>query len=263
MKVKIGYIQTSSIFGEKEKNFSEVDKLTDNLDLDILVLPELFATGYTFVSKKEAKDMAEDLDGKTSEFLQEIAEKTNSIVIGGFIERENDKIYNSSLMVSRNKIYGCYRKIHLFNKEKLWFSPGNRPFEVYKANNMKIGMMICFDWLFPESVRSLSLLGADIIAHSANLVLPYCQDAMKTRCLENKVYAITANRIGREKRGDDNFQFTGASQITGFNGSVLSTAPKTEPYADVVEVDLDEVRDKNLNDFNNLMKDRKPDFYTL
>ncbi|MGV9205384.1 MAG: nitrilase-related carbon-nitrogen hydrolase [Promethearchaeia archaeon] len=263
MAVKIGYIQTSSFFGEKERNFSEVDELSNNIKADLIVLPELFATGYTFISKEEAKEMAEDLNGKTSQFLQYLAEKTGSIVIGGFIEKDGERIYNSSLMVSKNEIFGSYRKIHLYNREKIWFSPGDRPFKVYETDKLNVGMMICFDWIFPESARSLALLGADIIAHSANLVLPYCQNAMKIRCLENKVFAVTANRIGREQRGEDDFHFTGGSQITGNKGEVLSSAPKKEPYVDIVEVDLADARDKNLNNYNNLIKDRTPEFYKL
>ncbi|MGV9198733.1 MAG: nitrilase-related carbon-nitrogen hydrolase, partial [Promethearchaeia archaeon] len=158
MRVKIGYIQTSSFFGEQERNFSEVNGLSENIEADLIVLPELFATGYTFISKEEAEDMAEDLNGKSSQFLQNLAEKTDSIVVGGFIEKEGDKIYNSSLMVSKKKVFGSYRKIHLYNKEKIWFSPGDRPFKVYKTDKFNVGMMICFDWLFPESFRSLALL---------------------------------------------------------------------------------------------------------
>ena len=95
--------------------------------------------------------------------------------------------------------------------------------------------MICFDWFFPETARSLALLGADIIAHPANLVLPYCQKAMITRCLENRVFAVTANRIGQEKRGEDDFQFTGASQIISYDGKVLSSAPNDKIFVDFEE----------------------------
>ncbi|MFO8018309.1 MAG: nitrilase-related carbon-nitrogen hydrolase [Promethearchaeia archaeon] len=263
LELKIGYIQTSPVFGDKEKNFSEVEEVSENVNADLLVLPELFATGYTFISKEEAQEMAEPLNGKTSKFLQQIAEKTSSIIIGGFIEKDGNKLYNSSLMVSQDKVFGSYRKIHLYNKEKLWFSPGNRPFQIYETNKMKIGMMICFDWLFPESIRSLALLGADVIAHSANLVLPYCQNAMKVRCLENRVFAVTANRIGREQRGEDDFTFTGESQITDYKGEVLSAAPKNEVHVDVAEINPHEARSKDLNDYNNLVDDRKPDLYEL
>ncbi len=259
--MKIGYIQTSPIFGEKERNFAEVEKLTGGIKADLIVLPELFATGYTFVSKKEVRDLAEDVNGMTVSFLQELSQKTGAIIVGGFAEKEGSEIYNSAAMVMEENIVGIYRKIHLFNKEKLWFSPGNKPFEIYKVNNVKVGLMVCFDWIFPEAMRSLALLGAEVVAHSTNLVLPYCQTAMKIRCLENRIFAVTANRIGTEKRGEDEFIFTGASQITSYNGDVLSSAPINKTFTNIVEIDLKLARDKSLNKFNDLYKDRRPELY--
>ena len=194
--MKVGYIQTSPIFGEKGQNFQEIEKLITNLKADLIVLPELFATGYTFISKEEVISLAEDLNGETAQFLIKIAQMTGAIVVGGFIEKEEEKIYNSAMIVSSKGVIGSYRKIHLYFKEKLWFSPGDKPLKIYDINRVKIGIMICFDWIFPETARTLALLGADIIAHPTNLVLPYCQNAMVIRCLENRVFAITATRIG-------------------------------------------------------------------
>jgi predicted amidohydrolase len=121
--------------------------------------------------------------------------------------------------------------------------------------------MICFDWIFPEAARTLALRGAEVIAHPVNLVLPYCQEAMKTRCIENRVYAVTANRIGREQRGVDDFTFTGASQITSTRGKVLSSGPVDSEHRDIVEIDVSEAREKSINPFNHLLSDRRPEFY--
>ena len=261
--MKIGYIQNSPIFGEVEKNFTQIIELSKGVKADLIVLPELFATGYTFTSKEEAQEMAEGVDGITANFLKEISQKTGAVIVAGFIEKEGSNIYNAAIMVNGDKIIGTYRKIHLYFKEKKWFSPGNKPFVVHQVNDMHIGMMICFDWIFPESMRSLALLGADIIAHSANLVLPYCQKAMVNRCLENRVFGITANRIGTEKRGDDEFKFTGGSQITATDGKILSSAPVNDISVDAVEIDIFKARNKSLNEYNNLFEDRKPNFYTL
>lgn len=261
--MKVGYIQTFPIFGEKETNFEQVKDLVSNIKADLLVLPELFNTGYTFTSKKEAKSFAEGVEGPTAIFLTELSKKINATIVGGFVEKDEDEIFNSAMIVSQSEILGVYRKLHLYYKEKLWFSPGNKSPEIYKIKGMNIGIMICFDWIFPETARSLALLGADIIAHPANLVLPFCQKAMTIRCLVNSVYAITANRIGDEKRGDDHFHFTGRSQITSCDGDVLSSAPKDEPFIDLVEIDVNQARDKNLNKYNNLLKDRRTEFYSL
>ena len=259
--IKIGYVQTSPIFGDKEKNFEQVESLLVGVKADLIVLPELFATGYTFVSKDEAVSLAETPKGKTSNFLLNLSKLTGAVIIGGYVEKAGNDIYNSAMIVSNNDVIDSYRKIHLYYKEKLWFSPGDKPLKVYEINDIKIGIMICFDWIFPEVARSLALLGADIIAHPANLVLPYCQKAMVTRCLENRVHAVTANRIGQEKRGDDDFKFTGASQITSYNGKVLSSAPSNKKYTDFIEIDIQNSRNKRLNEFNDILKDRRKNLY--
>ncbi|MBY8979594.1 MAG: acyltransferase [Candidatus Lokiarchaeota archaeon] len=261
--MKIGYVQTSPIFGEITQNFEQVEDLLGNTKGDLIILPELFATGYTFISKEEAESMAETTEGKTANFLIGLAEKTGAVIVGGFIEKDGNHIFNSSMIVSDNEVLGTYRKLHLYYKEKLWFSPGNKPLKIYEAKKTKVGIMICFDWFFPEMFRSLALLGAEIVAHPANLVLPYCQKAMETRCLINRVFAVTSNRIGNEVRGDDNFTFTGGSQITSYNGEVLSSAPKDKPHIDFVEIDVNQARDKNLNKYNNVIRDRRTEFYSL
>lgn len=257
----IGYAQTAPRFGEKEYNFNQAAELLKDVKADLIVLPELFATGYTFASKGEAADLAEELDGPTLLFLKNLAQKTGGVLAAGFVEKEGTEIYNSQALVSEKGVIGVYRKLHLFNREKLWFTPGNLALKVHTVKGVKIGMMICFDWIFPETVRSLALLGADVIAHGANLVMPYCQKAMVTRCLENRVFAVTANRIGREKRGDDDFTFTGASQVTAFNGQVLSSAPKTCIFIDTVKIEVDRARDKCINKFNDILADRRKEFY--
>ena len=138
---KVGYIQNAPAFGEKEKNFDSIRSLVKDINADLLVLPELFATGYTFTSKEEARSLAETQDGPTSDFLKEISNKTGAIIVGGFVEQEGDKIYNSLLIVNENNIIDTYRKIHLFNKEKLWFNQGNKPLKVYKINGVKIKIL--------------------------------------------------------------------------------------------------------------------------
>ena len=86
---------------------------------------------------------------------------------------------------------------------------------------------------------------------------------MITRCLENRIIAVTANRIGREKRGDDDFTFTGASQITGIGGRVLSSAPTDLPHLSIVNVDENEASNKMINNYNHLIDARRLDKYSV
>ena len=261
--MKVGYIQNNPEFGNKKNNLIEVLELSKSIKADLIVLPELFATGYTFVSKEEAVALSEEADGMTFDFLSALSQKTDAVIVAGFVEKDKDKIYNSSIIVYQKKLIGVYRKLHLFYKENLWFSPGNLPLKVYNVKDCNIGIMICFDWFFPEVARTLALQNCDVLAHPANLVLPYCQQSMMTRCIENKIFAVTANRIGNEIRGNDNFNFTGASQITSQIGEILSSAAIDKPHVDVVDIDINLARDKKINSFNHLLSDRRSNFYNL
>lgn len=258
-----GYIQFAPVFGEKEKNFNTVAALTRDIKADLLVLPELFATGYTFTSLEEVKSFSEPENGPTARFLMELSALTGVVMVGGFVEAYDGKYYNSCLVTDHERILGTYRKIHLFNKEKLWFSPGDRLPEVIDIGKAKIGAMICFDWVFPELCRTLALQGVQVIVHPSNLVLPWAQRALFARCIENRVFAITANRIGRETRGNDDFLFTGGSQIMSCTGEILSSAPTDQPFVGLSEFDPSKADQKMINPFNDLLDDRRPELYNL
>ncbi|MBI3189314.1 MAG: acyltransferase [Ignavibacteriales bacterium] len=171
--------------------------------------------------------------------------------------------FNSSALVGPNGLIGVYRKVHLYYREKLFFTPGNLGFPVFELPFGKVGMMICYDWIYPESARSLALQGAQLIAHPANLVLPYCPDAMITRCLENRVYAATANRVGVENRAGVNLTYIGTSQIVSNKGKILTRCCDDKPEIAVVEVDVQQAGNKRLNEFNDMLADRRPEQYHL
>jgi predicted amidohydrolase len=260
-EMRIGFVQTSPLFGEKQKNFAAALDLLNGCKAGLLVFPELFATGYTFTSASEVKDLSEATGEETTKFIKLVCALTGATVVAGFIEREKGKYFNSAMMAGSDGLIVTYRKIHLFNREKLWFSPGDKAPAVYKTGHLKIGMMICFDWIFPETCRSLALKGAQVIAHPCNLVLPWAQQAMTTRCIENRVFAVTANRIGREMRGMDDFRFTGQSQVTGCRGEILASAPDDEACVRFVDIDPAMALDKSVNPFNDLFGDRREELY--
>jgi predicted amidohydrolase len=124
-------------------------------------------------------------------------------------------------------------------------------------------MMICFDWIYPESARALALKGAQLILHPSNLVMPYCPDAMITRCLENRVFAATANRIGEEERGGVKFSYIGTSEIVSFRGEILCRLGAAQTGVGVAGVDLAQAADKRINEYNDLLRDRRGPQYAL
>ena len=157
-----------------------------------------------------------------------------------------------------------YRKAHLFYEETIVFSPGDTGFQVWDIGVAKVGLLICFDWIYPEAARTLTLLGAEILCHPSNLVLPHCPDAMVTRCLENRVFSITANRIGFDQRGDkERLTFIGNSEIVSPRGRILYRASGDREDLAIIDIDPAEARNKALNHYNDLVRDRRPDLYRL
>jgi len=259
--MKVGFLQTSPIFGKKDENIDKAILTIKQLDADLVVLPELFNTGYQFTSKEETLALSEEIpDGQTTRALINLSKEKHLYIVAGLAERENGLCYNSAVLVGPNGFIGRYRKLHLFYKEKLWFEPGNAELDVYDIGQSRLGIMICFDWFFPEVARYLALKGADIICHPANLVLPYCPQAMITRCIENRVFAITANRIGTEKRSEETLTFIGTSQILGTKGEILYRASSDCEETTVVEIDPKIARDKQVTPMNHLFNDRRLKF---
>jgi predicted amidohydrolase len=202
----------------------------------------------------------------TSSFLRkQESPKPNEIPEQARNEEINTpKLFNSCALINPDGTWKVYRKTHLFYREKLFFSPGDSGFFVCEAKDgVKIGMMICFDWQFPEAARTLALKGAQLICHPSNLVLPWCQQAMKTRSLENRVFSLTSNRIGKEGEGENELNFTGASQILNSKGELLASLSTTEEGITTVEIEPTEADNKQVTKLNNAFADRRPEFYNL
>jgi len=261
--MKAGFYQSNPAFGSKEENFREVFGAVSRADLDLLVLPEFFAAGYQFRSKEEVAALSEVIPGgATTEFLLELARAGSMHVVAGLPERAGERLYNSAVLVGPKGVIGLYRKTHLFFEEKLYFSPGDTGFRAWDLPWGRLGVMICFDWFFPESLRTLALMGAEVVAHPSNLVLPYCPRSMPTRCLENRVYAVTANRIGTEDRKEGHgLTFIGQSRIVAPDGSVLAEGPERDLCLGVAEIEPSRARAKALNPYNDLFADRRPEMY--
>ena len=261
----VGVYQNHPEFGEVQANVDTAVRNLSAIDADLIVLPELFSSGYQFVTIQELDTLAEVIpSGNTCQTMISLARKKNMFIVFGQAEREGQRFYNSAVLVGPNGFIGKYQKTHLFFEEKDFFSPGNTGFEVFDIGLAKIGIMICFDWWFPEAARSLALGGADIICHSANLVLPHCQEAMVVRALENGVFTITANRVGTETRGGkEPLTFTGESQIVDNKGKIKAKMGIAETGHAFTEINPILARDKALTSRNDRFSDRRPEFYNL
>ncbi len=256
--MKLAIIQFAPVFGDLKATLAVLTDLLEQVkEVDLVVLPELANSGYNFNSKEEAFNLTETIKSSVFlDFLQAKCKLYGFTIATGFAEKENDSLYNSSVLLNGDGIIGTYRKLHLFMNEKQIFKQGNLGLPVFEIKGVKIGMLVCFDWMFPEVWRKLALKGVDLILHPSNLVLPYAQSVIPSYALVNRIFIATANRIGIEKE----LCFTGQSIIANPKGELLAKANKGE---EVLIVDIDPLiaRNKMITPLNNAFEDRRTDIY--
>ena len=225
---------------------------------DLVVLPELSNSGYNFQNQEQAWDSSEKVgDGEFSRFLKEQAQLMGCSIISGINERDGEKLYNSAIMVDKDGVQGVYRKLHLFLNEFDFFEKGNLGLPLFEIGGEKIGVLICFDWMFPELWRSLALRGAELIVHPSNLVLPYAQKVVPSYCITNRIFALTANRIGTEH----GVTFSGQSILVNPKGEYLCSLSQTDPEVAIHEIDLKESHNKMITPRNHAFEDRRLDVF--
>ncbi|MFW5662428.1 MAG: nitrilase-related carbon-nitrogen hydrolase [Bacteroidota bacterium] len=247
-----------------EENLLRIGDYAQSTEADLVVFPELCTSGYYFKSRKEADKLAEHSSSDNFRYFQQLSTNLNRILVIGFPEKSGDNLYNSCGLFFPDMQYTrVYRKTHLFYREKFAFDPGNSGFFIvdYPDMDIRIGAMICYDWRFPEAARTLGLLGADLIVCPSNLVTDVWHISTPSRALENNVYLIVTNRVGTEKRDDDELVFNGKSSIYSYNGSVLAQASESSEEIIFAEIEPEKTRNKAFNEFNDIFGDRRPDFY--
>jgi predicted amidohydrolase len=260
--VKIGFVQCEPVLGDVQATIKKIDALIHRCGkADILVLPELCNSGYNFNSYRQARETSEEIgDSVFIHYLESRCAQSKTYIVSGFNEKSNGELYNTAVLVGPNGYIGSYRKLHLFMNEKDWFKPGNMGLPVFDIGLCKIGMLICFDWIFPEAWRIIALKRADIICHPSNLVLPgLAQKAVPIHAITNRVYIVTANRVGTER----DLSFTGLSMIVNPKGEILAQASQTKEEIGIKDIDITMARDKMMTERNNLFSDRRPKEYAL
>ena len=259
----IGFYQFRPAFGKAAANTRKIIKALAAVKADLIVLPELALSGYYFRDDREALSLAEDPHHSPHlDSLIALCRDRQLHTVIGFAEKQKDKCFNSAALIGPRGILHIYRKLHLFNEEKQWMSPGDIPLQLNQVNGINLGIMICFDWFFPETARTLAIQGAEIICHPSNLVLPFCQQTMLSRCLENRVFAVTANRYGADHRPFGTLKFTGKSQIVSPKGALIHRAAAQRDSVFITEIDPEQAHNKSITEHNQLFSDRRPEFYT-
>lgn len=273
--MRIACSQFAPVLGDLTANTNRIVSQIASIDADVIVFPELATSGYFHIGTDEVSRIAEPLDGLHVQRIISAAIKAGKVVVCGFAELAGDIVspaqagvygtfFNSAFIAGKglDKPH-VYRKTHLFYKETLGFSPGNTGFFVTYLPHLDchLGTMICYDWRFPESARTLALKGADVIVCPSNLVTHVWRMAMPVRAFENKVYLAVANRTGAEHNAGEDVHFNGQTAIYSYTGTVLVDASATDDAVVIAEIDPSETRSKSFNSINDIMKDRREEWY--
>lgn len=238
--MKVGFFQFSVAHKNPESNLDYIESRIAGRKYDLLVLPELFTSGYAFESKEEIFPYAESLeDSNTIKRLAALVPAPGDAIVGTIPEKDGDNIYNTAIFVSTEGLMGYQRKIHLTDYEKNIFTPGNEA-KVFACEEFKVGAMICFDsWFSPLSAK-LRQLGADVLCNPACFGGDVTPKILPIRALENQCFVISCNRVGIEIIDGVEEVFRGESQVIDPDGEVLYKAEDEEELV-FVKIELDEV----------------------
>ena len=267
----IAVCQLGLAVGEVEQNRAAAAAaiaLAADQGAELVVLPELCDSGYVFSGEAEARALATPAaDSPTLREWQALAARHQTIVVGGFCELgEDGLVYNSAAFAGPAGVLAVYRKAHLWDAEKLVFTPGAAPPPVVDLPFGRVGLMICYDLEFPEWVRLPALAGADLIAAPVNwpaMPVPAGErpcDVVRVQadaCV-NAVFIAVADRC-RAERG---VAWVGGTVIVGPDGYPLA-GPVTadEPAVLVASCELARARNKQVSAHNDVLSDRRPLLY--
>ena len=225
----------------------------------LLVCPEMFLTGYN-IGRKAVERLAEAADGPAAEQVAAIARRSGVAIAYGYPERGADgQLYNAAQLIdaSGTRLIN-YRKTHLFGElDKAMFSAGDVHCPVVELHGWRLGLMICYDVEFPETVRHLALAGADLILVPTANMAPFdfvCDITVRARAFENQCYLVYANYCGSEAQID----YCGMSSLNGPDGRrpLLGGQDEALLIADLQRSEIDKA--KSLNDY---AADRRPALY--
>jgi predicted amidohydrolase len=245
--MQVAVAQIDPQLGEKDRNLVTcIARMEEAVaaGAQLLVLPECAIPGYMFGSGEEALPYAEEIPGPSTDALERECARLDLYVVCGLLERDGDAIRNAAVLVGPDGLIGTYRKTHLpFLGVDRFVTPGDA-LPVFDTPLGRIGIEICYDLRFPEVTRTLALRGADMVAHPTNFPMAAkIQTELITvaRAAENRIYLLTANRVGKERSGE----FCGWSQIVDPFGKRLAEADEREETLLVGEVDVEKARNKD------------------
>lgn len=242
---------------------ANLQRLQDALDQsagnDLLVLPEMFLTGYN-IGLEAVSRLAQARDGSAAQRIATMARAAGIAIAYGYPERGQDgAIYNAVQVFDAQGRSLCnYRKTHLFGElDRGMFSPGADDFPVFELNGWKLGVLICYDLEFPENTRRLALAGADLILVPTANMRPYefiAELTVRVRAHENQCYVVYANYCGHE----EHIEYCGLSSIVAPDGMQIAGAADDETLL-MASLDQRVLIESRAN--TPYLRDRRPDLY--
>jgi N-carbamoylputrescine amidase len=243
---------------------------------NIVLIQELFETPY-FCKDHQPRhfELARSLeDHPTIEHFRGLARELAVVLPVSVFERAGNAFFNTLVMVDADgKVLGSYRKSHIPEgpgyHEKFYFSPGDTGFKVFETRYAKLGAAICWDQWFPETARSMALMGAEILLYPTAIgsepqapELDSCahwQRTMQGHAAANIMPLVASNRIGTEQGEKYTMTFYGSSFIASPTGEIIAGADRAGECVLTAEFDLDEVR--RYRQAWGVFRDRRPDLY--
>jgi predicted amidohydrolase len=238
--MKISIIQPDIVWENKPANFEKLEELINNKEgnTDIIVLPEMFNTGFSV----EPDKISEPPFSVTFDWMKKMAEETNGAICGSYIVRERKKYYNRWLFVSPGHEIFQYDKRHLFSigGEDKAFTRGKQRI-VFNYKGVRIFPAVCYDLRFPVWSRNRN--DYDLLINSANW--PVARHSvwltlLKARAIENQCYVAAANRIGSDGAG---LAYSGDSVLIDPRGNIISTPVSDKECAVYGEISISELSD--------------------
>ncbi|PJE39669.1 MAG: nitrilase family protein [Flavobacterium sp.] len=235
--MKIALVQTNLIWENPIENRSHLaQKITGFMEeVDLIVLPEMFSSGFTM----NPKAGAEKMNGETIAWLQHLAKAKDCAITGSLVIEENGKYYNRLVFVYPNGELKTYDKRHLFTlagEDKVYTAGREKLIIEYKG--FRICPLICYDLRFPVFARNVE--DYDVLIYVANWPKPRINAwdiLLKARAVENMSYAIGVNRIGMD---ENELEYVGHTQAVDFLGNYLLEAQETDGVF-IVELDKEKL----------------------
>src|SRR5438094_2669571 len=281
-KTKIALIQMRCV-PEPEKNFSraiEFIREAMGKGAQIVCLPELFRSQY-FCQTEDHKnfDLAEEIPGKSTSALGEVARETGAVIIASLFEERSAGVYHNTAVIinADGKLLGKYRKMHIpddpLYHEKFYFTPGDLGFQAWPTAHGKIGVCVCWDQWYPEAARLTALRGAQILFYPTAIgwhpaekekygAAQYSawETMQRSHAIANGCYVAVVNRVGHEApAGGAGIEFWGQSFVVAPSGEVIARGSIDQEEIVMADVEWGRVNEQRTH--WPFLRDRRVDAY--